>query len=385
VNLGIAFKSKAQLPLALDQYRKAIAIDPQHADCHSNLGVSLFQLGYVDEAIHHYSLAVQLEPSHHDALNNLANAYQAGQRYNEAATAYRKAIEIRPNHADLLSNYGNVLHASKQYVQAITAWKHALAVNPKHVNAWYNLGSTLQMNQRLPEAEDAYRQLVDSSPRYAEGWAALGQVLAVQQKKAEAVTALEQAVALDRSHTETLSAVESMPDTDLAHAQAPSVPSDATSDTAPQKVVVTGNAAGAKNQASLESPSQMTCSMVWQCNPSDTPTPVEMNDCSWDTDWIKEIYPAQCNEIIDGKQEFVPPKVGIGQQTVVVVINHLRLGASIYIRQLHESGYRVVRKSIVHPIVHPDVSSCFRDLGVFLHADFGAFVGRVLGRRSRRL
>jgi Tfp pilus assembly protein PilF len=181
LNPGIALEGLGQLPQAVLQYNSAIAIDPLHADSHSNTGVALFQLGRADEAIHHYLLAVQLKPSHHDALNNLANAYQAGGRYDEAGFAYRRAIEIRPNHADLLSNYGNMLHASSQPEQAIAAWKHALGADPKHMNACYNLGSTLQAQQRLPEAEGAFKQLVEIVPQYAEGWAALGRILAMQR------------------------------------------------------------------------------------------------------------------------------------------------------------------------------------------------------------
>jgi tetratricopeptide (TPR) repeat protein len=139
MNLGIAHRNQGQLPLAIEQYRSALAIDPEHADSHSNIGVALFQLARPNEAVHHYSLAVQFEPNHHDALNNLANAYQAGERYDEAGVAYRKAIDVKPrrtaDYAILLSNYGNMLHASEQYEQAVAVWKRALALNPKQLSA----------------------------------------------------------------------------------------------------------------------------------------------------------------------------------------------------------------------------------------------------------
>ena len=83
--------------------------------------------------------------------------------------------------------------------------------------------------------------------------------------------------------------------------------------------------------------------MVWQCNPVDSPPAagVEMSSCSWDTDWLKAIFAgAECKDYVDGAQQLVP--ASSGRHTAVVVMNHLRLAASSYIRRLHEKGLRVV-------------------------------------------
>ena len=84
--------------------------------------------------------------------------------------------------------------------------------------------------------------------------------------------------------------------------------------------------------------------MVWQCNPVDSPPAagVKMSSCSWDTDWLRAVFGGtECKDYVDGTQQLVPPS-SAGRHTAVVVMNHLRLAASSYIRRLHEKGLRVV-------------------------------------------
>ena len=70
-NLGIIYQSTGKLDAAIDAYRRAIAIDPGHANAHSNLGVLLRATGKPSEAEAAYRTAIRLDPEHIDAYTNL--------------------------------------------------------------------------------------------------------------------------------------------------------------------------------------------------------------------------------------------------------------------------------------------------------------------------
>ena len=60
-------QSGGRLEAAMDAYRRAIAIDPGHANAYSNLGVLLRATGKPSEAEAAYRTAIRLNPDHIDA------------------------------------------------------------------------------------------------------------------------------------------------------------------------------------------------------------------------------------------------------------------------------------------------------------------------------
>ena len=57
---------------AIEQYKKALAIDPAYAQAHTNLAVALVQKGQLDDALPHFQEAVRLNPADKIAQKNLA-------------------------------------------------------------------------------------------------------------------------------------------------------------------------------------------------------------------------------------------------------------------------------------------------------------------------
>ncbi len=89
---------------ARDAYRRALELDPRHADAHVNLGRLLHETGRVADAAAHYRLALDADRAHATAAFNLGIALEDLGRYSEAVSAYRQAIRADPTMADAYYN-----------------------------------------------------------------------------------------------------------------------------------------------------------------------------------------------------------------------------------------------------------------------------------------
>ncbi|SDQ50758.1 Tetratricopeptide repeat-containing protein [Paraburkholderia fungorum] len=81
---------------AADQYREAIARNPDNADLHHGLGWALELTHRLEEAIDAYREAVRHNPRADGSSNNMGNCLQALGRFDEAHEAYRRAITGAP-------------------------------------------------------------------------------------------------------------------------------------------------------------------------------------------------------------------------------------------------------------------------------------------------
>jgi hypothetical protein len=81
---------------AAEEYRRTIALKPDHAGAHANLGSALLDQGLVEESLEVLSSAQHL--FQRDALisTNLGNALRDAGRYEEAFGALQRAIELMP-------------------------------------------------------------------------------------------------------------------------------------------------------------------------------------------------------------------------------------------------------------------------------------------------
>ena len=73
-NLGLIEYQRGQHEAAVSLIGRAVAANNQVADCHNSLGIVLCALGRLDEVISDYKKALSLDPRHAEALNNLGKS-----------------------------------------------------------------------------------------------------------------------------------------------------------------------------------------------------------------------------------------------------------------------------------------------------------------------
>lgn len=120
-----------------------------------------------EEAITSYQKCVALDPNHAAAHINLGTLYYNRHDYPSAERYYRKAIEVDPKYALAYFDLGNVLDETGRLIDAIRAYQSAIALAPTYADAHYNLALAFE-KARQPRAAlrhwQAYSKLDSVGP-----------------------------------------------------------------------------------------------------------------------------------------------------------------------------------------------------------------------------
>jgi len=148
-NLGIVLQSADEIDLAIASYRRAIALDPGHANAHSNLGVLLRATGQVVEAEAAYRAAIELDPAHVDAYTNLGILLNGLKRTEEAAACYSRVVTLQPKHREARKLLALAHSTLGEIDAAVAIYREWLAEEPGDPVASHMLAACT--GQRIPE------------------------------------------------------------------------------------------------------------------------------------------------------------------------------------------------------------------------------------------
>jgi len=201
-NLGYAYANQKKYPEAIAEYERALQIRPNHPEVHNNLGNALGDVGRVDEAIAHYRITLQQKPDHADAHNNLGVALSMKGQYAEAIEHFHTALRYKPGDASAHSNLGNAFAIQGKFDLAIAEYQEAIQLNPKDSQAQNNLANSLAGQGKLDDAISHYNAALGLKPKDPEIHYNLGAALARQGKRQEALAQFTEAVRLKPDYAE---------------------------------------------------------------------------------------------------------------------------------------------------------------------------------------
>ena len=172
---------------ACDRYREAVALAPQHAAAHLNLGVGLEAAGDADGALKCYEAVLAIDPGNAYANYNLGKLYFIRRAFRQAERYLRAALERKPQFPEAHVVLSNLHDARGEYAEAAVVLETAVRLRPDYAGAWYNYATTLAKLDRLAEAEDAARRVIRFDPGFFAGYAFLGDLLRTDARLDEAV------------------------------------------------------------------------------------------------------------------------------------------------------------------------------------------------------
>ena len=179
---GACFVGVGQLDTALKSYEKALAIKPDYAEVHYNLGVTLQELGQLDAAVKSYEKALAIKPDYADAHNNLGNIFLELNELNLAIDHFEWAVAYSPNYAEAYNNLGAVFQELNQFDKAIEQYKKAIIINPEYAQAFNNLGCSCEILGFKDEALIHYEKAITCNPKFAEAYRNLSNIKKFTEK-----------------------------------------------------------------------------------------------------------------------------------------------------------------------------------------------------------
>ena len=171
-NMALASIDMGELEVAEAHYRESLSIEPQPA-IHNDLGFVLERLGMPDEAVEEYRRAVELDPESAPAHYNLAAHLTRQGKLAEAEHHLRAALARDPN-PKTYAGLGFVLWKQGRTDEATARLREAIEADPTFVVAYEQLAAILVEQGEVEAAVLEYGHLVAASPsaaahqRYAE-------------------------------------------------------------------------------------------------------------------------------------------------------------------------------------------------------------------------
>ena len=184
-------RSEASLLKAIDQFNKAIEVDPGYAPAYSGLADCYTTLGYLSyldpldafpRARDAATKALEIDPSLAEAHTSLAyfNLYHAW-NWAEAENEFKKAIELNPNYATAHDWYSYYLMAMGRFDDAWKEVNRAHELDPLSVSISTDIGFNYYYRRSYDEAINQLRATLSVSPKFPLAHLWLGR--AYQQKK----------------------------------------------------------------------------------------------------------------------------------------------------------------------------------------------------------
>jgi len=204
-NMGNALKDKGELDTAIESYKKAIKVNPNFAEAYNNMGSALKDRGELDAAIKSCKQAVKINPGYAEAYSNMGNALHNKGDLDSAIASYEKAIKINPSFAGAYNNMGNALRNKGELNAAIASFKQAIKINPDYAEAYNNMGNALRERGELDAAIKSYKQILKTNPYFVEAYNNMSIVLREKGELEAAIESCKQAIKIDPGYAEAYS------------------------------------------------------------------------------------------------------------------------------------------------------------------------------------
>jgi tetratricopeptide (TPR) repeat protein len=136
---GLAFLNMDQVDKAIEDFDRAIALDPYFRDAFLNRGTALEKTGKFDKAIENFDKAIALSPSYEAYFNRGITFGKMGQ-LDKAIADYDKAIALNPSRYEAYHAGGTLYGKTGMFDKAIEYFNKYITMNPKHAESYNNRG-----------------------------------------------------------------------------------------------------------------------------------------------------------------------------------------------------------------------------------------------------
>ena len=165
-----ARRTRESMKLAVEEFERAIALDPEYAAAHAELAITYVlqhSYSYVDltndEVIAlaepHAELALSLSPGLAEAQAAIGFVRSAQNRLDEAMVYFEEAIRLNPSYSNVYLWYSQLLGTQGRYAARFSTRALHLQIDPSSIPARANLIVSLVRRHNFEEARKHLRKL----------------------------------------------------------------------------------------------------------------------------------------------------------------------------------------------------------------------------------
>lgn len=188
--IGSVYLNQNKNAAAREVFERCVKQKPDYPDtvpdAWNNLGVIATRESNVAEAIEDFKQALSINPNHLLSLNNLGNAYRLQKKWDEARSVLERALNIAPDDAEANYSLGMVYAQTEDTNKAYEYLQRALKSRPVYPEALNNLGVLYLVTQRPEQAVASFQECIRVAPAFDQAYLNLARVYVLQGARDQA-------------------------------------------------------------------------------------------------------------------------------------------------------------------------------------------------------
>lgn len=189
---------------ALENYNRAIRLDPNNHQLYKNRGIVMAQLGSLKAAIANFHKALKLEPKDAQIYHNLGAAYAELGKLNQAIALFSQALKFNPQDSQIYYNLGVVRFKAGDPQRAIANYAQAIKLHPTKIEAYYSRGIARRSLGDWQSAIDDFTTLLKLNPQVVDAYTQRGNVKFDMKDIKGAMADFNEAIKLNPKHPEAI-------------------------------------------------------------------------------------------------------------------------------------------------------------------------------------
>lgn len=162
---------------AVDHLNAAIALSPQEYQAYINKGTALHKLGKLESSLLNYQRSILIKadfaPSHFN-LACLLRDMKDEKSHSLCLKSFERSIELSPQDYPAYINLANELSDKKDYKGAVLLLSRSIAIGPNLSEAYFNKGTTQFLGKMYASSKESLTRAILLDPDSYGGWNNLG-------------------------------------------------------------------------------------------------------------------------------------------------------------------------------------------------------------------
>ncbi len=197
VELGRLYERAHMYDSAVAQNNRALQLKPFNATANNNMGSVMITLGRYQESIPYLKKSIQGNPNFKFVYLNLARAYKQIKQYDSAAPAYIQLLAFDPNYLDGQKELATVYFMQQKYDSAGVHFKVVCDLTPNDADAFNNLGAVYLNSKNFMKAIDQFKKTIALNANYVNAYSNLGRCYYFTQQYQAAIDIFNKELKID--------------------------------------------------------------------------------------------------------------------------------------------------------------------------------------------